>query len=132
MSTCINIRRKHRKVCIGDLNTLIKLQTRSITPPSSGVDLSETFVTTSDVYSLIETVNGKSFFNDVGIAINVTHHIYIVYIAGITDEDWIEFTDVSGNRRFDILDFEDLDERHEYLKLVCNDRGAVAKLASGA
>lgn len=128
----MNIRRKHRKVCIGDKDTLVKLQSRALTAPSSGVDLSETFVDISDVWALVETVSGKSFFNDVGIEFNVTHHIYIDYIAGITDEAWIEFTDASGDRRFDILDFEDLEERHEDLKLVCNDRGAVAKAATQA
>lgn len=132
MATCVNIRRKHRKVCIGDLDILVKLQSRAITAPSSGVDLSETFVTTSSVWALVETVNGKSFFNDVGIEFNVTHHIYIIFIAGITDEDWIEFEDAAGDRRFDILDFEDLEERHEFLKLVCNDRGAKAKAAAEA
>lgn len=128
MAKCVNIRRKHRKVCIGDLDEEVILQSRTITAPTSGVDITENFTNDNTVFAMIETVNGKSFFNSVGIEFNVTHHIYIIFIAGITDEDWIEF----DNRRFDILDFEDLDERKEYLKLVCNDRGDKAKLASNA
>lgn len=131
MPVCAPIRRKHRKVCIGDLDTLVKLLNRALTAPLTGVDASETFTdfqADPNVYSLMETVSGKTFFDGIATDINVTHNIYILFITGVTAETWIEF----DNRRFDVLDVEDLDERHEFLKLVCNDRGEKTKAASGA
>jgi len=131
MPVCKTIRRRHRKICIGDLDNLVKLQNRSLTAPSSGVDATEEFTdfqANPNVYALMETVNGKEFFDGIGTVINITHNIYIGFITGVTAETWIEF----DGRRFDILDVEDLDERKEFLRLICNDRGDKLKVASGA
>ncbi len=127
MSKCVKIRTKKRKVCIGDLRDLIKLQNRDILEPIFGSpNFDEGFTDIAEVWAAINTVSGKEHFDDVGVGTTITHLIYIRYDALVTSETWVEF----NNRRFDILDTEDVDERGEFLKLTCVDRGLVSKEAS--
>lgn len=121
MTKCTRIRKKSRKVCIGDMQDEIKLQNRVIDPPDFGsVDFDETFTDNSTVSALINTVSGKTFFDGVGTEINITHEIYIMYDSTVNPEVWVEFK----SRRIDILEVEDLDERSVFMKLICVDRGA--------
>jgi SPP1 family predicted phage head-tail adaptor len=100
----------------------ITLEDRDITPPEFGsTDFSETFTTSSTVWALIETVDGKTFFDGVSTEDNVTHWVYINYDATVTAETWITLSD---SRRLDILRVEDLDERNDFMLLHCTDRGA--------
>ncbi len=120
MAKCVRIRRKKRKVCIGDLTDEIILQNRNITPPPFGsADFDESFTTIATVFAAINTVSGKTFFDGVNSDINITHEIYIMFDATVTAETWIEFK----NRRIDILRVENLEERDEWLKLICTERG---------
>lgn len=120
MSKCTRIHRKKRKLCIGDLKDEIILQNRAITAPVFGSsDFDETFTNIVTVWALINTVSGKTFFDGVNTDINITHEIYIVYDATVTAETWVELK----SRRIDILRVENLEERDEYLKLICTDRG---------
>ena len=129
MPKCIRIQRKKRQYCVGDLDEEIILQNRAITPPVFGaVDFTETFTATATVWAAIDTVAGKVFFDDVGTETPITHEIGIRFDATVTAETWIEF----DSRRLDILNVEDLDERHEFMRLKCTDRGTVAKAASQA
>jgi SPP1 family predicted phage head-tail adaptor len=100
---------------------MITLQNRAITPPVfDGIDFSETFTDAAEVWALINTISGKTFFDGVGTEINITHEIYIRYDSTVTSETWIEF----NGRRFDILQTEDLEERNEFMRLTCTDRGS--------
>lgn len=129
MAKCIKIRTKKRQVCIGDLNRLIKLQNRDITPPLFGVSqFNETFTDISDTWAGIETVSGKTYFDGAGTETNITHYFYIRYDTSVNSETWIEY----DGRRFDILNTEDYDERKEFMRLVCVDRGLTNKPASKA
>lgn len=120
MAACSKIRKKKRQICIGDLRDLIKIQSRNIAEPLfNSVDFNENFVDVSEVWSLINTVDGKTFFDGVSTDINITHEIYINYDQTVTAESWVEFE----SRRFDILRVEDLDERHQFMKLICAERG---------
>lgn len=121
MSKCTKIRRKSRKVCVGDLNTEIKLQGRAITPPVAGsTDFDETFTDNSTVWAAVNTVSGKTFFDGVSTDINITHEIYIRYDVTVTAQTWVEL----NSRRIDILAVENLDERSQFMKLICTDRGS--------
>ena len=123
MPSCSSIKRKKRKVCIGDLDTEITIQSRDITSPySNNVDFTETFTGKATVWALINTVSGKTMFDGSGIERDVTHEIYIRYISGVTSEDWI----LHNGQRLDILPVEDLDERNEFMKLKCSNRGTTA------
>lgn len=121
--TCKKIRRKSRSVCIGDMNTLIKLQNRNITPPLFGdPDFDEEFTDVAEVWAMVNTVSGKTVFDGVNTDINVTHEIYIYYDATVTAETWVEL----NGKRLDIVPngVENLEERDEFLKLTCTERGA--------
>lgn len=120
MAKCSFLRRPHRKVCIGDLNDVIKLQTRDITEPIFDVvDFDENFTDLPDVFAKVETASGKTIFDGVNTDVNITHMITIRFDAVITAETWVEFE----GRRLDIIDTEDLEERHEWLLLMCLERG---------
>lgn len=127
MSKCVRIKKKKRKICIGDLRDLITLQNRSIQPPEFGeVDYVENFNDTGTVFSLINTVSGTTYFDGVNTETPITHEIYIRFDPTVTAETWVEF----DGKRIDILSVEHLDERKEWLKLICNDRGLTNKQAT--
>ena len=130
MPRCIKLKRKKRQVCIGDLDTLIDLQDRVITPPESGVDASETFTDACpDIWAKMETGRGQTIFDGTDTAQDVTHIFTIRFIEGVvTAETWIRFK----GQRFDIIDVEDLEERNEWLMLRCSNRGTEDNLASEA
>lgn len=129
MPVCTKIRKKKRQACIGDMRDEIVLQDRSITPPDfNAVDFTENFTPTDTVWAEINTVSGKTYFDDVNTEIDITHEILIRFDPAVTAETWILF----DGRRIDILTTEDLDERHEYMLLTCNDTGESAQAASEA
>lgn len=121
MPKCVKIQRRHRKPCIGDLSDEIILQNRAIAPPVFGdPDFDETFTNTATVWASIKTVAGKTFFDGVNTETLITHEILIRYDSTVTAETWIEFE----SRRFDILDVDDFEERHEWMYLTCTERGS--------
>lgn len=128
MPKCVKIRGQRREVCIGDLDKLVTLQDRTLTAPTSGVDASEGFGNDNAVWSMIITKTGDTFFDGVSTEIDITHWIYIRFISTVTAETWIDFE----SKRYDILDVENLDQRSDFMKLRCNNRGDKAKLATGA
>ena len=124
MSACQSIKKRKRRVCLGDLVDPITIQSREIqTALFNTVDFGEAFepinAPVPQRLSLIETVEGVIYFDGVGVDKNVTHKIYIPYDPLVTAQNWVEFE----SRRFDILRVEDLDERHEFQKLICTERG---------
>lgn len=126
MPQCQKLRKRKRQFCVGDLRDRITIQNRSITPPSSGVDFDETFTNESEIDAVVNTVTGKTYFDDVGVGTNITHEIGFRFDETVTAESWILF----NGRRLDILDLEDLDERHMWYRARCVDRGLVTKEAS--
>ncbi len=130
MPSRIRIKSKKRVVCIGDLKDRITLQDRNIQPPVFGsVDFDENFKTFGIAWALIKTVSGKTHFDGVSKETNITHEIHIVFDETVTDQTWII---LEKGRRLDILEFENLDERSQFLKLICTDRGASSKPATAA
>lgn len=129
MPKCVKIRRKHRQVCIGDLDTIIALQDRALTPSESSVDASEVFSNSNpDVWAMMETKLGETIFDGTGTERDVTHRFYIRFLDDITAETWISF----NSKRIDILDVENLDERSEFLLLRCTNRGLDTNRANDA
>ena len=129
MARCIRVVKKKREICIGDMRDLIVLQNRAIQPPDFyEVDFTEDFEDTGEVWALVNTVSGRTYFDGVNTETPITHEVFIRYDSTLTAETWIEF----NNRRLDILSVENLDERNEFQKLVCNDRGLVKQAATQA
>lgn len=129
MPRCVKLKRKKRQVCIGDLNITITLQNRAITPPLSGVDATETFTDSNpDIWAKLETGRGQTIFDGTNTEVDITHIFTIRFISGITAETWISFE----SQRFDILDVEDLEERHEFMILRCTNKGTDSNLVNSA
>lgn len=124
MPTCVKISIKHRKVCTGDLRHFILLQARDLQASNSSVDFIENFTDNGNVWAAIQTARaGVTVFDASNIEIAVTHIFYIRYIAGFTQQVWIEFE----GQKYDIFTVEDLDERHEFQALMCSVRGDSTK-----
>lgn len=122
MTTCIKIRGKKRELCAGDLDRLITLQKRTITVPTpeSETDYDEDFDDIDDVLAMVLTTKkGTIFFSDTNTEKTIDIEFYIAFLDGITAETWIKFED----ENYEILFTEDLDKRHQYLRLVCTERG---------
>lgn len=114
------IARKTRVSCIGDMRERVKLHIRAIQPPVFGsTDFTEKFSGVKIVWANVITVSGKTFFAETNVDVGLTHEIIIRFDEDVNAETWIEFND----RNLKILNIEDLDERHEFLKLRCTDRG---------
>lgn len=129
MARCTRIRRKKRRVCIGDLNEEIVLQNRNLTAPAfQAVDFEEEFEDNGDAYAAIDTVTGKTFFDGVNTDSPVTHEIYIVFDTTVTAQSWVEF----DSRRIDILKVENFEERNEFMLLTCVERGLISRAGSRA
>ena len=126
----LTLKRNHRKLCVGDLKDRITLQTRDLTEPVFGArDFTETFVTSDTVWAKVVTTQGRTFFDGVQTDQVISHQVTIRYLSTVTPETWILLDD--GNR-LDIIDQEDLEERNEYLRLLCTDRGPSTKAAASA
>jgi SPP1 family predicted phage head-tail adaptor len=114
------LKRKTRVSCIGDLSERVKLHDRNMQVPEFGsADFSEKFSGTKTVWANINTAAGKVFFTGASIDVGLTHEIIIRYDEAVTSETWIEFDD----RNLKIVSVENLDERSEFMKLRCTDRG---------
>lgn len=126
----VEVRRDRRKVCVGDLRDRILLQNRKITePPFGSRDFDENFSQKEEVWALVKTVTGKTFFSGVSGDVAISHEVIIRYDATVTSETWILLEDKS---RLDVVTTEDLEKRHEYLRLLCIEKGLDTVEASKA
>lgn len=120
MPKCEFIKRPHRKVCLGDLDTMIKLQSRDIVSPVfDDVDFDEDFQDIAEVWAKVDTNIGNAVFDGVDTDINITHEITIRFDPTVTSETWIEI----GARKLDIVLTENFESRDEWLLMFCTDRG---------
>jgi head-tail adaptor len=123
---CSKIGKKKRQYCSGDLVDEIIIQNRSITSVMEGVDFGEQFSDYQSVMACVNTTSGKTYFDGVSTETNVTHEIGFRFDESVTSESWILF----DNRRFDILKIENLDEKKDWSRAVCVDRGLAEKSGS--
>tara|TARA_Y100000310_G_scaffold320268_1_gene376546 strand:+ start:7915 stop:8310 length:396 start_codon:yes stop_codon:yes gene_type:complete len=122
MALCQVIRRKHRKLCAGDLRDDIQILDRSIAPPEGGsadytIDINDT--TAPFIGASISTPAGKKMFDGTGTEYDITHIFGVYYEPEYTSENYVLFE----SRLFRILFAEDLEERHEWTLLYCTERG---------
>ena len=116
---CTRIRKKKRQYCAGDLIDEVTIQNRNITAVLEGVDFGEQFTENYVAMAAINTVNGKTYFDGINTESNITHEIGLRFDDTVTAESWILFE----GRRFDILKLENLDERKEWMRAFCVERG---------
>lgn len=124
------LKNTHRKVCIGDLQHRVLLQDRGIGEPLfAETEFTESFDGDKEVWAKVRTVSGKTIFDGVNqVDVALTHEVTIRYDSTVSSETWIRL----GDRRLDIIDAEDLDERNEWLLLRCTERGSKELGASEA
>lgn len=127
MAVCTKIRKKKRQICIGDLRDRIFVEDRDLTAQLTGVDAVETFSNAVETWCLIETVDGVEFFNEVNVAFDVTHIIYMRFDSAITEQTWLR---LENGQRLNILDVQNLDERNEFIKIRATNRGSSTKEAA--
>lgn len=129
MTVCVKIKGRKRKLCIGDLDRQITLSDRNITTTSVAVpEFGEAFTDPTLVWSMLETTNGVKVFDGINIERIATHLFYIRYRDNITQEKFVFF---EGNI-YDIINTQDLEERHEWILLKCALNGDEAKASSFA
>jgi hypothetical protein len=122
MAKCVQISRKHRKLCAGDLDKEIQILERDMVAPLAGeVDYDITFDTDTApvIYASVETPRGRAIFDGTGTQVDVTHQFGVYFDTTYSVEDFV----LMEGRYFRILDVQDLEERHEWIILSCSERG---------
>lgn len=131
MPSLERLKRRRRRVCIGDLDSIVRVYHRAQVPPVSGsVDAAFALAAVSgdgSVWARVETVSGRTVFDGVANDRRVTHTVAIRRLAGVTSESWVVLED---GTRLDVVLAETLDERGEFMVLLCDARGSEAKPAS--
>ncbi len=126
---CRAVKLKSRRVCIGNLNKRIKIQTRALTSNNTGsIETIETFTDVVEVWAAIETTRGSQLWDGVEVSNPFTHKIYIRYRDDIDYEKWVEYED----EKYDIVDVENLEQKNEWLLLMCTRKGDNTKEANFA
>jgi head-tail adaptor len=121
--TCKTIKPKTIKVCIGSMRHKIKINIRTLTPPSAdSVDFGEVLSSEKEVWSAIETSRGVEVFDGTNLIGVATHLFYIRALTGQTAEDWVEF---KGDY-YDILDVQNFQEDDRFQVLRCNLKGSTS------
>lgn len=124
------VKHRRRKICVGDLIHPIKLLPRDITEPGFGkTDFTEDFSGGKDVFAKVITTAGATVFNGINVDVNVTHEVYIRFDSDVGAETWVELED---GTRLKVIFADNLDERNEWLKLICAERGPASQGASEA
>ena len=100
---------------------VIDIQTRTNQGAAFGESNPEqTFVTKhASVKAIVQTPRGKATFDDVGLDETPTHKFCFLFLAGISQEDWILFK----GKRYDILTDVNCCEQDETIQLFCRVRG---------
>lgn len=124
MPECKRIKRKSRKICLGDMREQIEINIRAIKAPVDGsVDFSEAFQKVETVWAMVETKTGVEIFDGTNLLGVATHFMYIRFLADIDFTNWVKFK----SQYFDILDVQNLEERDEFYLLRCSLRGDDSK-----
>jgi SPP1 family predicted phage head-tail adaptor len=71
---------------------------------------------------LVTIGRGYSVFDGTNTEVDISHVFYIRFDDSVSSETWILFEDA----RYDIVTTEDLDMRHEWMRLNCVVRGAAS------
>lgn len=122
--SCKTIKAGSTKVCVGDMRHKIKINIRTLTPPSnSSVDFDEILSNTLEVWAALKTTRGKEVFDGTNLIGIATHIFYIRALTNQTAEDWVEFK--GGYYR--ILSVENFREDNRFQELMCNVRGDISK-----
>ena len=101
---------------IGKLRHRIAIEQGAETQDTDG-SLIETWSTYATTQGSIEPVSGREYFDAQTTQADVTHRIYLRYIAGVIPKMRVKY----GARIFDILSVINTRERKVELQLMCRE-----------
>ena len=125
MPICVNKKVKKTALCSGDMDKLISIVQRVISPPLIGsINPVTTFTSILDPWAMVETVDTFSRrFSGINIENRPTHIFSIFYDDTIwtldSDNNFIKFDD----RLFRIIRAADLNELKVTIQMLCTERG---------
>ena len=122
-----------KKLCIGQLDKLIEIQSRHIKAPlnttPTDVDADELFTNRVHVWANIKTSVGEAIYDGVNIEQALTHIFTFAYLGfEVTSADWVIF----NSKRYKILSADNINEDNIYVSLRCVERGVDTKEATKA
>lgn len=126
---CQSIQKNINKVCVGDFNKRIKIQTSSIKANNSPNAVSSVaFETLVSVWASIKTTPNREFIDGVNIQNGLNTDFFIRYIPNFNYEQelWIEY----GNNRFKVKNIENIDEENKIIRNRCVEKGDKSILAN--
>ncbi len=120
---------KKRQPCIGDMTMKVRLLLRELQPPSPGeTDFSEKFTEFAAPFAKVVTRSGKTFWDGVNQAdVAVTHELDLYWRDDVDTGTWLL---LSNGNRLRVLAVDGLDERGQFMRLTCTDRGLEDKAAA--
>ena len=119
---CRSFKKNINKVCVGDLDKRVKIQTSSISPINSPNSVSTTaFSTILTVWAMIKTNANSRYIDGVNIENVLNTDFFIRYTSSIDFEQqlWIEF----NNNRFKITSIENIDKDNKFIRLRTSEKG---------
>ena len=117
------------KICTKDLDKRITLQYPFNTGTSnSDINTTREFKDIGNFWATIKTTPGGQFFDDVNIQEGITTDFFIKFTSSIDlgKQIWVKF----DNRRFKIINIENINEDSRFIKLRAIERGTVLKEAN--
>lgn len=100
----------------GDLTRRITIQSKTVTQDTDGAEI-VVYSTLATVWAQVITNSGREFYAAQKINAETTAVFRIRYRTGIETTSRVQY----GNRYFDILHINDVDERHEEITLLCRE-----------
>ena len=119
---CQSIKKNINKICIGDFNHRIKIQTTSIIANNAPNSLSTVaFTTIAEVWAMIKTNTAREFIDGVNIENGLNTDFYIRYTSSISlsQQLWIEY---DGNL-YKITNVDNIDKDNKIIRLRAIEKG---------
>ena len=120
--TCNSIKKNKNKVCTGDLDKRIIIQTSSIAPNNSPDSVATTaFATLATVWAMIKTNANRDFIDGVNVQNGLNTDFFIRYNSTIDFEQqlWIEYND----NRCKITNIDNIDKDDKIVRLRSTEKG---------
>lgn len=130
MPICEFRRRKKIKLCVGDKEDVVQLQSRSVGPPAlNSVDPVVAFTTFNSPWASVNTLNlsgsQQRYFDSINTNDRPTHEILVDYDPDIwqpLDSD-NNFALLESGRRLRIVGAQDINEQKTTISILCTERG---------
>ncbi len=116
-------RARLRKVPVGDMRTPVIIHQAQILAPIAGVDLGRKITAVVEPwFCKVTTPTGVYAFDSSNIEQIITHDFQGRFVDSVDRDMVIEW----NSEYYRIISVEDFEERHEFLRLRCTVRGAIA------